>query len=217
MDLWELVPKEWRTPLMPVRAELDAISSRLDSMTHQQILPAPQNIFRALQIGPQDVSVVIFGQDPYPNPAHACGLSFSVPAGTSPLPGSLRNILLEVQNDTGSSIAVNGDLQPWVEQGVMLLNRALTVQAGVPGSHQGLGWDQVTTQIARVIAHSSSSAIALLWGKQAQQLAPVFASENVITGVHPSPLSAHRGFLGSKPFSRINELRASRQQQPIRW
>lgn len=217
MDLWELVPQAWRIPLAPVRTNIDAISSHLDSLSDQQILPAPENIFRALEVNPNEVSVLIVGQDPYPNPAHACGLSFSVPAGTSPLPGSLRNILLEVKNDVGEASVANGDLQPWVEQGVMLLNRALTVQAGQPMSHHGVGWNQVTTHIARVIAESSPDAIVLLWGKQAQQLASVFHPENVISGVHPSPLSAHRGFLGSRPFSRINQLRATRQQRPIRW
>ena len=217
MDLWSFVPPAWQVDLAPVREVIVEISVKISATELQNVLPAPENIFRALNVAPDKVNVVIVGQDPYPNRAHACGLSFSVPAGTTPLPGSLRNILAEVKSDIGQSIVTDGNLQPWVDQGVMLLNQTLTVQEGESLSHATFGWDAVTAQILQVVAQKSPHAIAVLWGKHAQKLEKMFVSENVITGVHPSPLSAHRGFLGSRPFSQVNALRQQRHLAPIQW
>lgn len=181
------------------------------------VLPAREQVFRALQVGPTDVSVVIVGQDPYPNPRHACGLSFSVPPGTRPLPASLRNILAEVRADVGSSIVGDGDLQPWVDQGVMLLNRTLTVTGGASRSHADLGWDVVTDRIVDVVAHASPASVALLWGADAQRLASRFPRDSVVMSSHPSPLSAHRGFSGSRPFSAANRILTARHRPAVRW
>lgn len=219
MDLWGYVPAEWHGGLSPVRSEIESIGHKLAELesTGHRILPSPGNIFRALQTDPRDVQVIIVGQDPYPNPLHACGLSFSVQAGTHPLPGSLRNLLAEVVSDVGSTQIVDGDLQPWAYQGVMLLNRTLTVSAGETNSHAALGWQVVTDRIVEVVMDANPLVIGVLWGKQAQSMANKFTADNVVEGVHPSPLSAHRGFFGSKPFSAVNAKLISRQQSPILW
>lgn len=214
MDFWDAVPLAWQNLLEPVRDQIQRISRQL---VGQEYLPKPEQIFRALDLAPEAVQVLIVGQDPYPNPAHACGLSFSVPAGTAPLPGSMRNILKEVTADVGVSITNAGDLQAWSKQGVMLLNRVLTVAPGVPMSHHHLGWQKITDRIVQIVAQQSPAAIAILWGNQARELAHFFPSENVITGVHPSPLSAHRGFFGSRPFSKVNEKRRALGRQEISW
>lgn len=217
--MWEYVPRNWQEPLQPVKSTIRHISTQLDFLKGQspQFLPAAIDVFRALQIAPEQVRVVVVGQDPYPNPAYACGLSFSVPADITVLPGSLKNILREVALDVGNTQIVNGDLQPWVDQGVMLLNRTLTVAPGQPASHQSLGWSVVTDCIIDVVTKQNPEVIAVLWGKQAQELVTRFKPDSVITGVHPSPLSAHRGFFGSAPFSAVNAKLNNRQQQPIRW
>lgn len=219
MDLWDLVPSTWVKPLEPVKPFIERLSATLNAAQEagQQILPPPTQIFRALQVSPDDVRVVVVGQDPYPNAQYACGLSFSVPAGTKALPGSLRNIVRELISDMGSTQAANGDLQPWVDQGVLLLNRTLTVVAGQSGSHAKLGWEEVTNRIIDVVVERNPQVVALLWGNHAQTLAPKFDAQAVVCGVHPSPLSAHRGFVGSRPFSAINQMLTHRHQEPIRW
>lgn len=218
MELWRGVPPAWREPLGDLRDHIQSIGERLDERARSgSVLPAREQVFRALQVGPTEVSVAIVGQDPYPNPQHACGLSFSVPPGTRPLPGSLRNILAEVRADVGSSVIGDGDLQPWVDQGVMLLNRTLTVTGGAPRSHADLGWDLVTNRIVEVIASASPTAVALLWGADAQRLASWFPHDSVIATSHPSPLSVHRGFSGSRPFSAANRILVGRQRPAVRW
>lgn len=203
----------------PVRVQIDHISREITALESQglEVLPAPQNVFRALRIAPSDVVVVIIGQDPYPNRLHACGLSFSVPAGTLPLPGSLRNILKEVISDTGQTQVTSGDLQPWVDQGVMLLNRTLTVTAGESNAHKDFGWDLVTDRIIDIVVAHNPDVVAVLWGNHAQRLKSKFNQSNVVLGVHPSPLSAHRGFFGSRPFSAANQILKTRQIEPIQW
>lgn len=219
MDLWGFVPSAWQVELEPVRVQIDHISREITALESQglEVLPAPQNVFRALRIAPSDVAVVIVGQDPYPNRLHACGLSFSVPAGTSPLPGSLRNILKEVVSDIGQTQVTDGDLQTWADQGVMLLNRTLTVTAGESNAHKDFGWDAVTDRIIDVVVAHNPDVVAVLWGNHAQSLKSKFNEHNVVLGVHPSPLSAHRGFFGSRPFSRVNELRTACHHEAIRW
>ncbi|CAB4339480.1 MAG: uracil-DNA glycosylase [Actinobacteria bacterium] len=218
MDLWQYVPAAWRDELEHVRPQIAQVSAALSKRVgSERILPAPEQVFRALQIAPNGATVIVMGQDPYPNPRHACGLSFSVPPEVTTLPASLRNILTEVRDDVGGSDVVGGDLQLWADQGVVLLNRVLTVGAGEPNSHSTIGWQAITDAIVASFVRNSPNAIAILWGAAAQQLRPLFNAENVVYSVHPSPLSAYRGFFGSHPFSRVNEMLLKRQMQPIRW
>ena len=214
-DLWGFVPPAWHSALQSVHEQINQISDELSQRA--DVLPAPENIFRALSISPKDVKVIVVGQDPYPNPNHACGLSFSVPPGTKPLPGSLRNIIAEVISDVGSCTVADGDLEPWSRQGVLLLNRTLTVEAGSSDSHRSLGWAQVTDQIVTAAVAAQPDVVGVLWGKHAQEMAGHFSPGRVVVGVHPSPLSAHRGFLGSRPFSRVNQLLGEAGQTPILW
>lgn len=218
MDLWQHVPPAWRDELMPIKNDIAEIADKLQARVGtERILPAPAQVFRALQVAPTHARVVIIGQDPYPNPRHACGLSFSVPSDISTLPGSLRNILTEVREDIGDTCITDGDLQPWVNQGVVLLNRVLTVAAGESNSHSKLGWEHITDFIIAAYAQKSPESIALLWGNSAAQVSHLFSDQNVITSPHPSPLSAYKGFFGSHPFSRCNDMLIKRQLNPIRW
>ena len=219
VDLWDLIPVVWRTHLEPVRHQIESIWHRLDQYERAGVTinPPRELIFASLQLAPQDVRVVIIGQDPYPNPAHAMGLCFSVPEGTKPLPPSLRNILTELASDVGESAVSQGNLEYWREQGVLLLNRVLTVEGGQTDSHKTLGWQAVTGAILDAVVEVNPDVIAVLWGSQAQQVSGMFNPECVIKSVHPSPLSAYRGFFGSRPFSRVNRLLAQHQQAEINW
>lgn len=182
-----------------------------------QILPAPENILRAFHTDPTQVKILIVGQDPYPTPGHAVGLAFSaeLPAG-EPLPKSLKNIYTEYADDLGLPAPTSGDLSPWTDRGVLLLNRVLTVQAGNAGSHRGCGWEAITEAAVRQVAANPHFA-AILWGKQAQQLAPLIGAERCVMSPHPSPLSAYRGFFGSRPFSRANEILVASGGAPVNW
>jgi uracil-DNA glycosylase len=216
--LFDELPSHWQNELDFLRGDFDRIEETLirEANSGSVILPIKKHVFRALAVPPTEAKVLVVGQDPYPNPNHAIGLSFSVPMGTKPLPGSLQNIFKEIATDCGSSsIAKDGDLSPWVEQGVVLLNRTLTVRAGDSGSHQSLGWQKITDEIAR--KYAQNGAIGLLWGNSAQELRKFFPGNRLVYGVHPSPLSAHRGFIGSKPFSRVNALLEAAGREPIRW
>jgi uracil-DNA glycosylase len=198
---------------------MESIGHRLDESERAGVTinPSRDLIFAALQVAPRDVRVVILGQDPYPNSAHATGLSFSVPEGTRPLPPSLRNILTELASDVGESAVSQGNLEHWREQGVLLLNRVLTVQSGQTDSHKNLGWQAVTEAILEAVIAENPNVIAVLWGSQAQQVSRMFNAECVIKSVHPSPLSAYRGFFGSRPFSMVNRLLVEHQHAEIIW
>ena len=198
--------------LAQIGAFLDA-----ETMAGRAWEPAPQQIFRAFETPVDDVRVVIVGQDPYPTPGHAVGLSFSVACDVSPLPASLRNIFEELAADVGCLPPTNGNLSAWQAQGVMLLNRVLTVREGVAGSHRGRGWEEFTAQALRYLCSHNDTFVAILWGQDAQTLIPEMAGHPVITSPHPSPLSAHRGFFGSRPFSRANQFLASAGSTPIDW
>lgn len=216
--LFDELSSHWQNELNFLREDFDRIEKTLihEANSGSVILPDKKHVFRALSVLPTEAKVLIVGQDPYPNPNHAIGLSFAVPMGTKPLPGSLQNIFKEIATDCGSpSIAKDGDLSPWVEQGVVLLNRTLTVRAGDSGSHQSLGWQKITDEIAR--KYAQNGAIGLLWGNSAQELRKFFPENRLVYGVHPSPLSAHRGFIGSKPFTRVNALLQTAGREPIRW
>lgn len=180
----------------------------------KKISPNYEFVFRALSTPLEDTRVVIFGQDPYPTKGHAHGLAFSVDSEVSPLPASLRNIFKELKSDLKITRST-GDLSDWSHQGVMLINRILTTQTGVSLAHENLGWQKITETVAQVLGQRG--VIAVLWGGTAQGLRKFFQDENVISSVHPSPLSAYRGFFGSKPFSRINEKLLAKGEVPITW
>jgi uracil-DNA glycosylase len=178
-------------------------------------LPASADILRAFRTPLASVRVLIVGQDPYPTPGDPMGLSFSVPAGR-PMPRSLANIARELRDDTGDALA-SGDLTPWQEQGVMLLNRVLTVRPGVPGSHRGRGWEEVTERAIGALAGRGGPLAAILWGRDARSLTPMLSGVPAIESPHPSPLSASSGFFGSRPFSRANALLTDQGAAPISW
>lgn len=213
------VHPSWLPALEESREKLAALEIFLSSqMTGGvQILPEPHNTFRALRLPLSQVKVVIIGQDPYPTPGHAVGLAFSVSSDVRPLPRSLSNIFTELQSDMRCEQPVSGDLSIWADQGVLLLNRVLTVSAGHVGSHRGKGWEAFTASLIRFLVRNNPSVIAVLWGKDAQRLEPEFPQENIIASVHPSPLSASRGFFGSKPFSKSNLILEKLELKQIDW
>ena len=215
--LYSLIPQDWREILRPHEALINDIGAELQlrADSGERILPDRKNVFRALSISPEEVKVVIVGQDPYPNISDAVGLAFAVTPRTSGLPGSLMNIQKEIITDIGATTTADGDLTKWSAQGVLLLNRVLTVTAGDSASHSHLGWQTVTETIVRYCAEKG--AIALLWGNSARELAPLFSADKRVEGVHPSPLSAHRGFLGSKPFSTVNAILEASGLPRIIW
>lgn len=215
--LFELIPVGWHEVLAPFKEQIEQIGKHLRQRADsgERILPDRKHVFRALELKPDEVKVLILGQDPYPNSSDAIGLAFSVSPRSSGLPGSLLNIQKEIMTDIGSTKTADGDLTRWSAQGVMLLNRILTVTAGDSGSHANLGWQEITKAIVQKCA--DSGAVGLLWGNPARELASLFPSSHLVEGVHPSPLSAHRGFLGSKPFSKVNEILLANNREAIVW
>ena len=205
---WDLLPTDWQNNLE--RQDLDKIQTQIGD----NFQPSPEKIFAAFQIPISDVKVLIVGQDPYPNPDHAMGLAFSVPSSVSKLPPSLLNIFKELKSDLGA-IRSNGDLSDWNDQGVMLLNRTLTIGKSGIESHLGLGWELFTAKVIKILAERNVKAI--LWGKQAQSFEKLFPDNKFISSAHPSPLSAYRGFFGSKPFSSINKMLEEEGSTPIIW
>jgi uracil-DNA glycosylase len=215
--LSSLVPDYWKEVLQDYNSQIDELGLKLQKRADQgeRILPDKKHLFRALELKPEQVNVIIVGQDPYPNVSDAIGLSFAVPPRRTGLPGSLLNIQKEIMTDIGSTTTADGDLTKWSSQGVMLLNRVLTVTAGESGSHSKLGWQEITEEI---VSHCANlGAVGLLWGSSARELAQLFKPGCLVEGVHPSPLSAHRGFLGSKPFSRVNQLLENKGKTAIIW
>lgn len=191
---------------------------RAEIAAGRRYLPAGDHVLRAFQQPFQDVRVLIVGQDPYPTPGHPIGLCFAVAPDVRPLPKSLVNIYKEYADDLGHPLPANGDLTPWTEQGVLLLNRALTVRPGTPNSHQGKGWEEITEQAIRALAARGGPLVAILWGSNARKLKPLLNNGAwCVESVHPSPLSARNGFFGSKPFSRANALLAEQGAQPVDW
>ena len=218
--LEELVHPSWVPALAPHAERLAEIGAflRAETAAGRRWLPAAANILRAFEQPLDDVRVLIVGQDPYPTPGHPIGLSFAVAPDVRPLPRSLANIYTELVDDLGVPRPADGDLTPWTKQGVMLLNRVLTVQAGVSGSHRGKGWEQITASAIEALAERiDAPLVAILWGRDAQGLVPMLGDTPVITSAHPSPMSADRGFFGSRPFSRANELLEDLGGEPIDW
>lgn len=217
--LTELVHPSWAAALAPVTAQVTALGAflRAERAAGRGYLPAGGHVLRAFAQPLDAVRVLIVGQDPYPSPGHAVGLSFSVASDVHPIPRSLQNIFQELGTDLGLPRPSNGDLSPWADQGVLLLNRVLTVEPGAAGGHRGKGWETVTAQAISTLAARGGPLVAILWGRDAQELEPALGRVPCIKSAHPSPLSAHRGFFGSRPFSRANELLRQQGAEPIDW
>lgn len=211
MPLFDQLHADWQIELQEHRQRIDEIELCLRG---KEIEPPYEFVFRALSSSLGSTRVVIFGQDPYPTKGHAHGLAFSVDSKVSPLPASLRNIYRELASDVHARRA-SGDLSDWSEQGVMLINRVLTTETGKSLAHEKLGWQGVTETVAKVLG--ARGVIAVLWGNSAQELKKYFKDENVISSVHPSPLSAYRGFFGSQPFSQVNAKLVAKGFTPITW
>lgn len=214
-----LIDPGWAAALAPVAPDIAALGERLRAETAagRPYLPAGDRVLRAFARPLDGVKVLIVGQDPYPTPGHPIGLSFAVDAHVRPLPRSLGNIYRELHDDLGIAPAPHGDLSAWSDQGVMLLNRVLTVAPGAPASHRGWGWEGVTEHAIRTLVARDRPLVAILWGRDAANLRPLLGDTPIIESAHPSPLSASRGFFGSKPFSRANALLEQQGAAPVDW
>jgi uracil-DNA glycosylase len=223
--LRSIIDPGWADALEPVAGRIAAMGDflRAEVAAGRRYLPSGENVLRAFRQPFAGVRVLIVGQDPYPTPGHAVGLAFSVAPDVRRLPASLANIFREYSDDLGSPTPATGDLTPWSERGVLLLNRVLTVQPGKPGSHRGKGWEEVTDQAIRALAARKSAGrvggplVAILWGRDARTLAPLLTGVPTIESAHPSPYSAANGFFGSRPFSRANQLLEQEGTEPIDW
>ncbi len=209
----------WAQALAPVADQITQLGVflREEIAAGRRYLPAGDQVLRAFRQPLDEVRVLIVGQDPYPTPGHPVGLSFSVDPSVRRLPGSLANIFREYADDLGYPAPTSGDLTPWTERGVLLLNRVLTVQPGKPGSHRGQGWEAVTEQAIVALAKRDRPLVAILWGRDARNLAPVLGATPRIESAHPSPMSASNGFFGTRPFSRANQLLEEQGAPAIDW
>ena len=209
----------WSKALAPVEDEIHAMGDflRAEVSAGRGFLPPGEDVLRAFTYPFNKVKVLIIGQDPYPTPGHAMGLSFATRPGVRPLPRSLANIFKELSEDLHVPAPTDGDLRPWCEQGVALFNRCLTVQPGKPASHRGKGWEKVTEQAIRALAQRNRPLVAILWGRDAQNARQFLGDTPCIMSPHPSPLSASRGFFGSRPFSRTNDILVQSGSTPIDW
>ena len=214
-----LLDEGWAEALAPVAPLVAELGDRLRAETAagRGYLPAGENVLRAFSRPLADVKVLIVGQDPYPTPGHPIGLSFAVDRAVRPLPRSLGNIYRELETDLGIAPAPHGDLSAWSDQGVMLLNRVLTVRPGTPASHRGWGWEKVTELAIRALVERDVPLVAVLWGRDAEGLRPMLGETPIVSSAHPSPLSASRGFFGSRPFSRVNALLEEQGAAPVDW
>jgi len=210
--LFQTVHPSWSPILEPLQ---DAIITTYETVSKGQYIPASERIFAPLSTAIDEVKVVIVGQDPYPNPDYADGFAFSVRPEISPLPASLINIFKELESDLGTKMPENGNLERWSRQGVLLINRTLTTVPGESHAHQRSGWMAITEVIIREVAQRG--AVGILWGGNAQQMSEYFDASRIIKSAHPSPLSAYRGFFGSKPFSRTNAMLSEIGKPQITW
>ncbi|MWV59515.1 uracil-DNA glycosylase [Rathayibacter sp. VKM Ac-2754] len=224
MDLQELagaglIDRGWAEALAPVGPDIARMGDFLrgEVAAGRQYLPAGKDVLRAFAAPLADVRVLVVGQDPYPTPGHPIGLSFAVARHVRPVPRSLQNIYRELHDDLGIATPSHGDLGDWTRNGVMLLNRVLTVAPGAPASHRGKGWEAVTEHAIRTLAARDQPLVAILWGRDAANLRPLLGDAGIVESAHPSPLSASRGFFGSRPFSRANALLAERGAEPVDW
>ena len=216
--LTDLMAADWAEALGPAEPRLRAIGDalRAEIADGHRYQPAAGAVLRAFARPLADVRVLLIGQDPYPIPGHAVGLSFSVAPHVRPLPRSLQNIYRELTDDLGCC-PPTGDLSGWSEQGVLLLNRVLTVREGVAGSHRALGWQEITDRAVAALVARGGPLVAVLWGRDAQEVRPLLDGVPLVASAHPSPLSADRGFFGSRPFSRVNTLLAEQGAGVIDW
>jgi uracil-DNA glycosylase len=217
--LRSIIDPGWADALQPVEGRIAAMGDflRAEVAAGRRYLPAGENVLRAFKQPFDAVRVLIVGQDPYPTPGHAVGLSFSVAPQVRRLPGSLVNIFREYSDDLGYPPPATGDLTPWSERGVLLLNRVLTVAPGQPGAHRGKGWEEVTDQAIRALVARQAPMVAILWGRDARTLASLLGDVPRIESAHPSPYSATSGFFGSHPFSRANQLLQQQGAEQIDW
>ncbi len=217
--LHEIIAPDWAEALADVEPQIRAMGEWLrgEVAAGRPYLPAGPNILRAFTLPLEKVRVLVVGQDPYPTPGHPVGLSFSVAPEVRPLPPSLRNMYQELAADLGVAAPPNGDLSPWFDQGVLLLNRVLTVRPGDSGSHRGKGWEAITQRAIEVLAARGGPLVAVLWGRDARNLKPLLDGIDVVESAHPSPLSAHAGFFGSRPYSKVNASLVAQGAEPIRW
>lgn len=217
--LSELVDPGWARALEPAAAQIAQLGDFLRSevAAGRRYLPAGRNVLRAFQYPFGAVRALIVGQDPYPTPGHSVGLCFATEPSVRPIPRSLQNIYRELHDDLGVPPPAHGDLTGWAEQGVLLLNRVLTVQSGVSGSHRGKGWEAVTEVAIRALVARQEPLVAILWGREAASLSPLLGDTPIVQSAHPSPLSARGGFFGSRPFSRANALLVAQGAAPIDW
>jgi uracil-DNA glycosylase len=218
-ELADLVHPSWADALEPVADTVADLGEflREELASGHRYLPAGGHVLRAFEKPLDDVRVLIVGQDPYPTPGHAVGLSFSVAPDVRPIPRSLQNIYTELTDDLGVARPSTGDLSPWADRGVLLLNRVLTVRPGAPASHRGRGWEAVTARAIAALVERGGPLVAVLWGRDARSLVPHLGDVPCIESAHPSPLSARSGFFGSRPFSRANELLTRQGAEPIDW
>lgn len=214
-----LMAPDWAAALAPVDEKIALLGQflRAEIAAGRGYLPAGDHVMRAFARPLGDVRVLIVGQDPYPTPGHPIGLSFAVAPDVRPVPRSLNNIYAELNTDLGLAPVAHGDLSAWADQGVMLLNRVLTVSPGAAASHRGRGWEAVTECAITALASRGGPCAAILWGRDAQSLKPLLGPIPWVESAHPSPLSASRGFFGSRPFSRVNKLLADQSAPPIDW
>ena len=217
--LADLVEPGWARVLAPVAGQVAALGEflRAETRAGRRYLPEGANVLRAFSVPLDRVRVLILGQDPYPTPGHAVGLAFSAHPAVRPIPRSLVNIYRELFDDLGVPVAPHGDLSRWERQGVLLLNRVLTVSSGAAGSHRGRGWEAVTDVAIGGLVARGGPLVAILWGRDAASAAPLLGSTPIVASAHPSPLSATGGFFGSRPFSRANELLVAQGAAPIDW
>lgn len=219
MALSDLMSPDWAAALAPLEPDIRAMGTFLQEELEagRGFLPAGENVLRALRRPLAEVKVLVVGQDPYPTPGHSIGLAFSVEPHVRPLPRSLNNIYRELQADLGIPPAGHGDLNAWSDQGVLLLNRVMTVRPGETGSHRRKGWEAITAAAIDILLARQQPLVAILWGRDAQKLAPLLGATPRVESAHPSPLSAARGFFGSRPFSRTNELLRAQGAEPVDW
>lgn len=215
----DLVGPGWPEALEPVADRIAAMGEwlRAEQAAGRPFLPAGKDVFAALRMPFDAVRVLVVGQDPYPTPGHPIGLAFATAPDVQPLPRSLQNIFAEYVDDLGHPHPASGDLTPWVDRGVLLLNRVLTVRPGAPASHRGRGWEEVTERVVEALVERGGPLVAVLWGRQARDLRPGLGDVPAVESVHPSPLSAHRGFLGSRPFSSVDALLEQQGAAAIDW
>ena len=204
------VHSSWLPVFEPVTSVIDEILSKVE---HDELAPPLESVFHAFSVDLSSIRCVIVGQDPYPTPGNAMGLAFSTPSTFTRIPQSLRNIFTELESDQGHAAPSHGDLSKWSNEGVLLLNRVLTTRRGESNAHEKVGWQRVTDHIASELG--KRDVVAILWGRQAQELSKFFTFK--VESVHPSPLSAYRGFFGSKPFSKVNHILVSQGLEPINW